>query len=620
MMIQFQFHQAWRRFLSFMLIVALSVGLSGLSPSTVLAADAILSQGKAVTVSSTQTGNPGSNANDGDTATRWASSSGTMPQWWQVDLGEMRALTKVSSQWYLGASRSYKYKIEVSPDNVTFTTVVDKTSNTTLGDTNDNFLDVGRYVRITVTGSSVANAFASANEIQVYGKPNVNITSYGAVATSGTDNTTAINNAITAAKASGSAVYVPSGRFEHAGLIQLDGVVMYGSGQSSILAATNQTNQAVRMTNTNAVLTDLKLTAVTSTRSAANTTCGIYVEGAVTGGTSNIGYFLIERVTVDGANGAGIMIKGASNGLVQNNTVTNTLADGIHTTAGSYNIRIHNNNVSNTGDDGIAVVSYQLKDPQAVHDVWITNNQFSNQPTAGRGMTVIGGNNVTIQNNTITNPLNAGILIASESAYSTFGVNNVTVDNNTITNGGSTTTSHGALMVSSSFNNVSNVTFSNNKLYNSRKMGINVTGDHVQSVTFSNNTITSTSPSVSSTSTEGALIDSSFVGTATFTGNTFVRTATNGLKWKNGMTAGTLNVQGNTFQDINTSNTAANDVIKLETGTVTSVKIQNNTHTNPAGYAINYFLEELVNGSTQTYSGNSSPLQSYINGAAVPTP
>lgn len=620
MMINFQLHRIWRILLAFVLIAAYSLVLIGTNPRVAWAADSVLSQGKTVTVSSAQSGNEGSGANDGSASTRWAAGSGTMPQWWVVDLGETRALTKVSAQWYFGSSRSYQYKIEVSPDNVNYTTVVDKTSNTTLGDTNDTFLDVGRYVRITITGCSLAGAFASAYEFQVYGKPNVNITSYGAVATSGTDNTAAINNALAAAKASGSAVYVPSGRFEHAGLIQVDGVVMYGSGASSILAATDYTNQAVRMTNSNVALSDLKLTAVTSTRSAANTTCGIYVDGAVSGGTSSIGKFLIQRVTVDGANGAGMMIKGASNGIVQNNTVKNTLADGIHTTAGSYNIRIHDNDVSYTGDDGIAVVSYQSKDPQAVHDVWITNNTFANQPTAGRGMTVIGGNNITIQNNTITNPLNAGILVASESAYSTFGVNNVLVDNNTITSGGSTSKNHGALMVSSSYNDITNVTFSNNKAYNSRKMGINITGDHVQSVTFTNNTITSTSPSLSSTTTEGAIIDPTFDGTATFTGNTFVRTATNGLKWKNGMTSGTLNIQGNTFQDINTSNAAANDVIALETGTVTSVKVQNNIHTNAAGHTINYFLDEKVNGAAQTYSGNSSPLQSYINGAAVSTP
>lgn len=619
-MIKMLFAHVWKALLMFTLIAASTLSLTSTHPSTVWAADAELSLGKTVTVSSAQAGNEGSKANDGSASTRWAAASASMPQWWVVDLGETRALTKVSAQWYFGTSRSYQYKIEVSPDNVTYTTVIDKTSNTVVGDTNDTFLDVGRYVRITVTGCSLAGAFASANEFQVYGKPNVNITSYGASAVTGTDNTTAINNAITAAKAQGAAVYVPSGRFEHAGLIQLDGVVMYGSGQSSILAATDYTNQAVRMTNTNAVLADLKLTAVTSARLAANTTCGIYVDGAVSGGTSNIGYFLIERVTVDGANGAGMMIKGASNGMIQNNTVKNTLADGIHTTAGSYNIRIRNNNVSQTGDDGIAVVSYQLKDPSPVHDVWITDNQFSNQLTAGRGMTVVGGNNVTIQNNTITSPMNAGILIASESAYSTFGVNNVTVDGNTITNGGSTGKSHGALMVSSTFNDISNVTFSNNMVYNSRKMGINVTGDHVQSVTFTNNTITSTSGAGSSTTTEGAIIDPTFKGTATFTGNTFIRTATNGLKWKNGMTAGTLVVQGNTFQDINTSGTSSSDVINLESGTVTSVKIQNNIHTNAAGYVINYFIDEQVGGTTQTFSGNSSPLQSLINGAVVATP
>ena len=129
----------------------------------------LLSQGKTASASSSQTGNGAANGNDGNTATRWAASASTYPQWWNVDLGASKNLTKVDISWYSSSSRSYKYKIEVSSDNTTFTTKVDKTGNTATGDTSDSFTATGRYVRITVTGCSSGSAYASASEFKVYG-------------------------------------------------------------------------------------------------------------------------------------------------------------------------------------------------------------------------------------------------------------------------------------------------------------------------------------------------------------------------------------------------------------------------------------------------------------------
>ena len=131
----------------------------------------LLSQGKTASASSTETGNVASNANDGNTtSTRWAASGGTYPQWWKVDLGASYGLTRVESYWYNSATkpRSYQYKIEVSADNSTFTTVVDKTGNTTQDFTSDSFTATGRYVRITVTGNS-STGYASAYEFKVFG-------------------------------------------------------------------------------------------------------------------------------------------------------------------------------------------------------------------------------------------------------------------------------------------------------------------------------------------------------------------------------------------------------------------------------------------------------------------
>ena len=130
----------------------------------------LLSQNKTATASSFQTGNEVAKGNDGSISTRWAASGSTYPQWWKVDLGAVCNLSRVDINWYSSSNRAYKYKIEVSSDNSTFTTVVDKTGNSTYGDTSDSFNASGkRYVRITVTGCTASGAFASAYEFKVYG-------------------------------------------------------------------------------------------------------------------------------------------------------------------------------------------------------------------------------------------------------------------------------------------------------------------------------------------------------------------------------------------------------------------------------------------------------------------
>ncbi len=127
----------------------------------------LLSQGKPTSASSYQAGNEVYKANDGNTGTRWAALSGAFPQWWQVDLGSVKELRSADIFWYNNSSRAYQYKIEVSSDNINFATVVDKTDNTTYGITFDSFIASGRYVRVTITGSTTG--WASFNECSVYG-------------------------------------------------------------------------------------------------------------------------------------------------------------------------------------------------------------------------------------------------------------------------------------------------------------------------------------------------------------------------------------------------------------------------------------------------------------------
>ncbi len=137
------------------------------TPTPIPGGTTLLSQGRTATASTYQAGNVPANGNDGSTSTRWAASSASFPQWWKVDLGSNYSLSRVDISWYNSSSRSYKYRIEVSSNDSTYSTVVDKTGNTTNGDTSDSFTAAGRYVRVTVTGASAG--WASAYEIKVYG-------------------------------------------------------------------------------------------------------------------------------------------------------------------------------------------------------------------------------------------------------------------------------------------------------------------------------------------------------------------------------------------------------------------------------------------------------------------
>jgi fibronectin type 3 domain-containing protein len=129
----------------------------------------LLSQGMPATASSVQSGNGIANGNDGSLSTRWTAATSSFPQWWRVDLGASFNLTNVTINWYNSGSRAYKYRIETSSDDSNYATAVDRTGNTTFGDTSDSLNATARYLRVTVTGCTASGAFASFYECKVYG-------------------------------------------------------------------------------------------------------------------------------------------------------------------------------------------------------------------------------------------------------------------------------------------------------------------------------------------------------------------------------------------------------------------------------------------------------------------
>jgi hypothetical protein len=131
-----------------------------------------ISQGKPVTFSSEQNDknnpNGAANAVDGDIwETRWAAKDGTYPQWLRVDLGEVKHITQFVVKFFKYNDRAYRYTIEVSNDDQTYTMALDKSKNGKQGERTDKVDISGRYVRINVLGCSVDVGWASIIEFRV---------------------------------------------------------------------------------------------------------------------------------------------------------------------------------------------------------------------------------------------------------------------------------------------------------------------------------------------------------------------------------------------------------------------------------------------------------------------
>ncbi|HSY43937.1 MAG TPA: family 43 glycosylhydrolase [Candidatus Acidoferrum sp.] len=127
-----------------------------------------LAAGKPAMADSFEPGNPPGGGNDENVTTRWCAIDGTSNHWWEVDLGHNYAdLSGTETYWE--TSGAYQYRIEVSCDNQTWTTVANKTTNAIMtGLTEDHFSAPGRYVRITITGLP-SGLWASFYEFRVFG-------------------------------------------------------------------------------------------------------------------------------------------------------------------------------------------------------------------------------------------------------------------------------------------------------------------------------------------------------------------------------------------------------------------------------------------------------------------
>jgi parallel beta-helix repeat protein len=302
-----------------------------------------------------------------------------------------------------------------------------------------------------------------------------NVTEFGATPNDDRDDTEAIQRALNAL-APGEWLVFPPGRYLHSKSlhVKVANTVLWGDGAT--LHATTPNDMAVWLEADGASVYKFTLTAVTDKRRTAPWESRIAVFGGakaarVLSGNVIRGNRVVESgdpgsPLANSSSSAAIFVYRATNFLVAENTVSRSLSDGIHVTSGSSYGRVLNNTVKETGDDMIGVVSYigdptmnaatiaadldQRKERGLNHHILIANNTLSGQYW-GRGISVVGGENVVIERNSIDRTTHgAAVYIARETSYLTFGVRNVVVRDNTITDVQTTTPQYVAGTISPS--------------------------------------------------------------------------------------------------------------------------------------------------------------------------
>ncbi len=157
--------------------------------------------------------------------------------------------------------------------------------------------------------------------------------------------------------------------------------------------------------------------------------------------------FTARSLTVVGSAAAGVYLWGVKGFTLTGVRVSGTRADGIHVTGPSQDGTITDARVTGSGDDGIAVVSY-LQDGVPVQRVSVVRPVVDGT-TWGRGLSVVGGTDITVTDLTVSGSSAAALYLAQEGApWFTFAPRRVRVTRGTIRGANhDASVDHGAVVV-----------------------------------------------------------------------------------------------------------------------------------------------------------------------------
>ncbi|MQA34002.1 glycosyl hydrolase family 28-related protein [Modestobacter roseus] len=294
----------------------------------------------------------------------------------------------------------------------------------------------GRLLAGLVSGAAVAGAAAVAAGASWP----VPVESFGAVGDGVTDDTAALQEAFDSVPPGTTLVLRSGAAYLHSAVLTVDTADTTLSGDGATLVAGDEQASTLQVAADGVTVEGLTLTTPEiSQRWDPFETTGVWVTGDSA---------VLRDVHVRGAGGAGIAVTdGARDFLLDHVTVADSRADGIHMTGAVQDGRVVSPVTTNTGDDGVAVVSYR-KDGAPSERVSIESPTV-NGTTWGRGVTVVGGNDITYTDVTVRDTDAAGVYVGSEGdPYWTYPAVGVLVDGGTVTGANENPdTDHGAVLV-----------------------------------------------------------------------------------------------------------------------------------------------------------------------------
>jgi hypothetical protein len=252
----------------------------------------------------------------------------------------------------------------------------------------------------------------------------VSIASKGAVADDGNDDTSAINDAISAAKAANVGVFIPQGTFEINARIDFSGVTLAGAGEwYSVLHGKAGKGGLFGLGGRIKIL-DLAIYGDVLNRNDGGSDAGI--EGNFADGS------LIQNVWIEHTK-VGMWFDSPTSGLyVVGARIHDTFADGVNLHKGTAFTRIDQSSIRNTGDDGLAMFSEAL----AVKNCAFTFDTVQ-LPMLANAIGIYGGADNRAEDNLLSDTVNAsaGIAIGTRFAPVAFS-GTQSIQRNTLTRTG----------------------------------------------------------------------------------------------------------------------------------------------------------------------------------------
>ncbi|MFF1922145.1 glycosyl hydrolase family 28-related protein [Streptomyces sp. NPDC058221] len=252
----------------------------------------------------------------------------------------------------------------------------------------------------------------------------VSATTLGVTPDDTTDDTSALNAALTTATSQGKGLWLPSGTYDISGHIDLTGADLRGAGQwYTVLRGKNGKGGLFGHGGTSNVQ-DLMIAGDVSYRDDANFDAAI--EGDF-GNGSTLQNIWIEHTKV------GLWIDAPTTGLLATGLrIRDTFADGVNLHKGTAGSEVVQSSIRNTGDDGLAMFS----ESQAVTDCAFRFNTVQ-LPLLANTVGIYGGHANRVEDNLLADTVTgaSGIAISSRFAPVPFS-GTTSVQRNTLTRTG----------------------------------------------------------------------------------------------------------------------------------------------------------------------------------------